>query len=164
VSQKQQCLLLATVGVIVLFGCAGLGSAGAVKYNNDIAAVTKELENVDKDFAEQIKVNMFNFAKIKEAHASATRRADEIIQRGRAIPAYNSPEGQSLHQEFLKFLDLCDEMFHVEYSNMVRDIGQGNEAGIQAMGDRVQRKNDERMKSFRAAQQNFAKANNFRLQ
>ena len=49
-SQKQQLALMTVLGVLLVFGCAGLANQSAIKYNNDMAGITKELESAHKDF------------------------------------------------------------------------------------------------------------------
>ena len=76
-------LLPALLCVAALSGCGG--KADAVKYNNALAGTTRDLEALEKSLAEDVRKNQNDPAKMKEAHAAAVTRADEIIKRGRAL-------------------------------------------------------------------------------
>jgi hypothetical protein len=151
---------LAVLGLVVVLGCAGLGNANAVKYNNDLAGITKDLEAVDKELENQSKRNFGNPAMNKQAYDKAQARTTDILRRGRAITAYDSPAGRALHQEYLKFLDTYEEIMNVDYRNIIEGKTLGDPGEI----NRIQKKANERTQALRAAQQRFAQENNFQIQ
>src|SRR5258707_12128149 len=106
---------MTVLGMLLVFGCAGLANQGAIKYNNDMATITKEAEALDKEFEGQVKRSQGNRAAQQEAYLKVKPRAADIVRRGRMLTPYNSPEGQALHQEYLKFLDTFEEIMNVDY-------------------------------------------------
>jgi hypothetical protein len=147
--------------VAMMLACGGVA---AVNYNNELAKVTKDLEVVSKDFDGELTRSAGDPAKLKEAHNAVMAKADTIIKRGRALTPPDTAEGKALHVEFMGFLDLQDEFVRVEYGNIVNALSTGDGAGVLAANNRIQQKSDEKLRTLKAAQQNFAKANNFKLQ
>jgi hypothetical protein len=144
---------------------AGVGcNQGALKYNNDAAGITKELEALGKEFGTQLPAVAGNPGKADELHKNIVSKANNVFQRGRALSPPDTKEGNDLHAAFISFLDTEEKIIKEDMGNMARMAGQGNLMGVQNFIMQVGQREQQKLNELRAAQERFAKANNFRLE
>jgi hypothetical protein len=150
---------------LVLLATTGCNSkAEAVKYNNALAGITKELEALGKSWGEDVGKNSDNPTKMKEIQSANAAKADDIFKRGRALTPPNTNEGKALHSAFLSYLDTEEEIIKTDFPMIINSIGKGNQSDVKAQFDRVSKKEDEKVKALKDAQQKFAQANGVKIQ
>jgi hypothetical protein len=154
-------LLVVAAPCLALLGCA---RSQAVKYNNDVAQVTKDLEALGKTFGDDLARNAGNPTKQKEIHADATTKATAIIQRGRTLTPPNSTEAQALHKAFLDYLNTEEDIVKNDFPKIFTLLQQNNQAALQNLFNSISQKENARVDALKQAQQNFAKANGFKIQ
>jgi len=153
-------VILAAIPCLVLaVGCA---QQEAIKYNNEIATITKELEAMGKGFGDQLQQNRGNPAGLQAAHQDVMRRADVVFKRGRGLTPPNTTEGKAMHEAFLSYLDTEEHIVKVEFGTLVTQLN--NQGALQNTINRITQLENEKVGKLKGAQQNFAKANNIRLQ
>jgi len=140
------------------------GDSPAIKYNNDVAKATKDLEAVGKAFGDKIQQNQGNNPALKAAFYDVVKKAEGIFQDARRLTPPATPEGKAMHQEFQKYLDVEEEIVRIEFAVLIRDFMDNDMAGVQKTVQRVTRMENERVAALKGAQQTFAKANNIKLQ
>src|SRR5271170_3380989 len=90
-SQSWKVVLVALPCLLAPMGCV---PNKAIKYNNDVADVTIELEAAGKYFGERLQPNLGNPAKVNELYAETAKKADRIIKRGKGLTPPNTTEGK----------------------------------------------------------------------
>jgi hypothetical protein len=161
-SKSWQRVLIAVPCLLALVGCGRRNEA--VKYNNAVAGITKELEAVAKSFDADFQRSLGDPVKSKALHADFANKAGAIIARGRAIVPPNTPEAQALHQAFLSYLDTEDDIIRNELARMLDMLSRGDQLGVQAAAQRVTQREQEKLNELKRAQAELAKANNFKIQ
>jgi hypothetical protein len=154
-------VLVALPCLLAPLGCV---PTEAVKYNNDIVGVTRELETAGKQFGEKLRANQGNAAKAQEIYAETLKQGSATIKRGKALTPPNTPEGKALHQALQSYLESQDQIIRVDFANIARYIGQNKMSAIMPIVNAAQQLEQAKVQQLKTAQQAFAKANNITLQ
>jgi hypothetical protein len=135
----------------------------AVRYNNDVAGITRELEATGKEFGEKLRSSQGNAAKAKQLYDEAAKTTGAIIKRGKALTPPNTPEGKALHKALQSYLESQDQMIRVDFATIARYVGQNKMSAIPPIINAAQQQEQAQVQQLKSAQQSFAKANNIHL-
>jgi hypothetical protein len=162
-SKAWMCLMIAVTSLVMVPGC-GRKSADARKYNNDLAAITRELDGLAKSRENDITNNASDVPKLKEIHADLVVKADAIFKRGRALNAPDSTEALALQYAFLRYLDVEEDIIRNGLAKMIELVASQDRAGLQPLLEGMQKRERESLDAFKKAQEDLAKANNAKMQ
>jgi len=140
------------------------GDSPAIKYNNDVAKATKDLEAVGREFGDKLGQNKGNDAALKAAFYDVVKKAEVVFKDARRLTPPGTPEGKAMHREVQKYLDAEEEIVRIEFAVLIRSFIDNDMAAVQRTVERVTKMENERVAALKGAQQTFAKANNIKLQ
>jgi hypothetical protein len=148
----------------LLLPALGCGNRAALTYNNALAGITKELEAAGKSFSDDLQRNAANPAKLDGLHADIVSKVKAITTRGRALSPPNTAEGLAVHQAFLSYMDVEDDIAANDLAKVVTLLKQNHQIGLQDTLDRITQRENEKLDALKRAQQEFARANQIKLQ
>jgi hypothetical protein len=152
--------LVALPCLVAITGC----SRAAVKYNNEVVGITKELENIGKQLGEDLARNGGNQARLQQLQSDASSKITEITKRGRAITPPSSAEGQAMHKAFLSYLDTEDDIATNDLPKLATIFASARQPEIHAFFNQIEQKEQPKVNALKQAQKDFAKANNLKIQ
>jgi len=159
-SQSWKVVLVALPCLVAPLGCV---PSEAVRYNNEVAGITRELQAAGKQFGDRLRSNLGNPAKAKELHDQIAKNGDTIIKRGKALTPPNTTEGKALHKALLSYMETEDHIIRVDFANVARYAGQNKMSAITPIIAAAHQQEQAKVQQLKSAQKAFAKANNIPL-
>jgi hypothetical protein len=152
--------------VLFALACTALlaGCNEATTFNNEIVDVTQELESAGRQFGEQLNRHAGNRAKIQELHGECMRKVNDIIARARQIKVPKLKKAKELFYAFRHFLTEEERMVRIDFAGIGYDIGRGDRQHAYNSVMRLQTVETAAIERLQAAQVEFAKANNSRVE
>jgi hypothetical protein len=126
--------------------------------------VSQELASAGREFGEQLNRYAGNRSKIQQLHTDCVRKVRDIIAKGKKIKVPKLKKAKELFQAFRNYLGEEERMVRVDFAGIGFDIGRGDRQAAFKTVMRLQKEETAAVKRLRAAQVEFAKANNLRIE
>lgn len=151
------------LGVVV--GCASLSGCGgaALKFNNQMAQVTKDLNAMGMEFGTALKGR--NPAEIKAAYDRLLGKFEKIKSESASIKPPDTVEAKEFYQAFQTLLTNQEKMIRVDFKEIVeiQSSPTPDIARFSAVFQSIQAQESQDLTKLRAAQAKFASANNIKI-